>query len=240
MFRKLYLSFITALSAIKTLPPLIKIKRLKDKNPKKKKEMVSKVTHKFGDRVMKACGKKIIVNGIENMPVNEPVLYVANHASLYDIPLLLKLVHDQIGFIAKIELEKLPIANSWITEMNGLFLDRDDQRQSLQVMKKAVDLLKAGHSLVIFPQGTREKDENISFKGGSFSIAKKAQAPVVPIAIDGTSNLLKNKSKASNITVTFLNRFYITKQDNVNDIAKNVEADIRNEIKKNKVLVKSK
>jgi 1-acyl-sn-glycerol-3-phosphate acyltransferase len=237
MIKRLYKQVVIALSVLKSIPGLIKIKKMNSDNTTKKKLLVMEATKKISSRIMNATSADIVVNGLDNIPNNETALYISNHLAVYDIPLLVKIIPDQIGFIAKIELKKVPIINSWITEMNGLFLDRENKKQSLITIKEAIEKLKNGHSLVIFPQGTREKEEIIPFKGGSFSIARNANVPIVPVAISGTNNIFKQNSK-SNITVTFLNKKYISKADNINDVAHTVENEIRQEIERQKVLIK--
>src|SRR5699024_1808110 len=91
------------------------------------------------------------------------------------------------GFIAKVELTKFPIVSQWMKEMKCIFMDRSDRRQSLQSIKEGINILKNGHSMVIFPEGTRSKSDAMGeFKAGSMTLATKSGVPIVPITISGS------------------------------------------------------
>ena len=100
-------------------------------------------------------------------------------------------------FVAKKELEKAPFAGKVITGIDGLVLDRKDLKQSLRLMMKVEeDLKKKEKNWIIFPEGTRNKDENhliADFHHGTFRPAVKAGVPIVPVAIYGTFRVLKKK-----------------------------------------------
>jgi 1-acyl-sn-glycerol-3-phosphate acyltransferase len=102
-----------------------------------------------------------------------------------------------MGFIAKIEITKMPIIHTWMNYLYCVFMDREDIRQSVAAINEGVDNLKKGHSIVIFPEGTRGKGGPIGeFKQGSFKLATKAQAPIVPITMKGSYKLFEaNKGK---------------------------------------------
>lgn len=225
-------------AAIKTLPALYKIKKMN--NPEfslEKKEIILKATHDFGNNVLNKKNIEIVVNGIENCNNVKTALFVANHQSLYDIPLLVKVVPGQIGFIAKMELKKVPIVNEWIKEMNGVFLDRNNKREALKAIRDGILKLKEGNSLVIFPEGTRSNGEGIKeFKTGSLTLAHKANVPIIPVAIEGTYNI-KNQKK-SKIIIDFLNPIFLNKDDKLNDIKYVIQRDIEDRVEKNKQLIK--
>jgi 1-acyl-sn-glycerol-3-phosphate acyltransferase len=236
--RKLYNIFMAIIAAIRTLPGLKKAKKMEaDELFYIKKTLINKVTHRFGEEVIKTSNAQVTVEGLNNSLQDQTVLYVANHQSNYDIPLLFKTVPQQIGFIAKIETKKIPIAGEWITQMNGVFMDRADKRQSLQAIKDGILKLKAGHSLVIFPEGTRSNCDNLNdFKGGSLSLAKNANVPIVPIAIDGSYKI--QREKKANVRITFLNPIFLTKEDNLNDVAEDIKNNITMTIENNKRYIK--
>lgn len=137
--------------------------------------------------VLKVAGAKITVLGVENIPVDTPVLYTANHRSYADIPLGYTTVPHLTGFIAKKEIKKVPSLSWWMTNMNCLFLDRDDTRQALQTILTAIDNIKQGFSMFVMPEGTRNhNDEMLPFKEGTFKIADKAGCPIIPVAISNS------------------------------------------------------
>jgi 1-acyl-sn-glycerol-3-phosphate acyltransferase len=152
-------------------------------------------------------GGRVTVNGASNLPKGA-VVFVANHQGSFDIPVLIAFVPKPFGFISKIEVLKIPIVGGWMKVMNCVFMDRSSRAKSTQAINAGVEVLKAGHSLVIFPEGTRSKGGPVqAFKAGSVRLAIDAEVPIVPIAIDGTADIMeKNKyfMKPADVTITIL------------------------------------
>ena len=152
-------------------------------------------------------GGSITLKGLDHIPLNEPVLFVGNHKSFFDIPLLIQSVPFPVAFIAKDSLKKVPMLNIWMSMLGCLFLDRKNVRNSMKTIKKGINQLKRGHRVVIFPEGTRSKTENmLPFKQGSLKLAEKSNTLVVPFAIQGTDNLFENnhyRLKPAKISLSF-------------------------------------
>lgn len=153
-------------------------------------------------------GGKARILGRENIPTDRPVLFVANHRSLLDIVLCLKLIPVPVGIIAKKELEAIPLLRLQMRDIRCLFLDRKDNRQGLKVILQAIEYVKGGQSMFVFPEGTRSKTEGelLPFHAGSFKIATKAKAPVVPITIVGMGDVLEDhfpKLKHAPVVIEF-------------------------------------
>ncbi len=167
-------------------------KGLQDKRYDRASKKIDKVFH----TALVLSGAQITVSGQENIPENQAVLYVANHSSYCDIPVLYDAIPGGTGFIAKKEMEKIPLLAQWMKFLNSEFLDRKDIKQGMQIIKNAADTIKHGHSLVIFPEGTRSQDAHPhEFKEGSLRIASLAKAPIVPVAISGTADMMENHHK---------------------------------------------
>lgn len=133
----------------------------------------------------------IEVKGVENIP-DEPVLFVSNHRSYYDVLVLHTTSGKRPGFVAKKEMESFPLLNWWMKNICCLFLDRKDLRSGVQMMKDGAELIKGGHSMVICPEGTRNQGkEMLPFKEGSVKMAEKAGCPVVPVTLIDTDQLLE-------------------------------------------------
>lgn len=146
-------------------------------------------------RLMRLAGGKVTVVGLENIPKDMPVLFVGNHSGYFDIPLLLGYLDNVHPIVAKKEIAKMPLINRWMRLFNCLFIDRKNPRQSVSTLNEAAQLIEQGHSVSIFPEGTRAKDGKVGeFKSGAFKIAAKANAPIVPIAIKGTRDLMENNN----------------------------------------------
>ena len=132
------------------------------------------------------------MSGLENLPAAGGVLFVANHQGAFDIPLLLGYVPGLKGFVSKKENCRLPIVGTWMKLLRCIFIDRKDLRQSARAIARGIRDLQAGRSLVIFPEGTRSKSGVMKrFKEGSFKLATRSGAAIVPLTIDGSYRLLE-------------------------------------------------
>ena len=143
--------------------------------------------------MLKLSGVKITYIGEENIP-EEPVLYVGNHRSFFDIAITYTRCKNLTGFVAKKEIEKVPLLSTWMRFVYCLFLDRDDLRAGLKTILQAVDYVKNGISIFIFPEGTRNKGEELSvlpFHEGSFKIAEKSGCAIIPVSINNTNQALE-------------------------------------------------
>lgn len=174
-------------------PNLIKVKRLdKAGNIKERDQLIDQTVKKWARSLVELAGVTVTVTGEEHIPANDPVLFVANHQGNFDIPILLGYITKPKAFIAKIELLKMPMIRTWMTYMKCVFMDRKDIRQSLKVMNEAADHLKEGYSMVIFPEGTRSKGEQLGeFKPGSLKLALKAGVPIIPVTIRGSYKIME-------------------------------------------------
>lgn len=165
-------------------------------------------------------GVKVKVNGYENIPKDTPVLYVGNHNSYFDVVIGYALVPGLTGFIAKKEIKKIPLLRHWMYFLNCLFLDRDNVRAGIKTILAAIEEIKSGISIFIFPEGTRSKDGNmLPFKEGSMKIAEKSGCPIIPVGFKNTADIFENHIpfiKKTEITVTFGEALYpknLSKED---------------------------
>ncbi len=134
------------------------------------------------------AGAKVKYIGFDKIPMDTPVLYVANHESFFDVLLTLTILPGKMCFVAKKGFLKVPIFAQALQLYNTIFIDRDNIKQGLATILKAIDNVKAGMSVFIFPEGTRSRDGKMNdFKEGSMKIAVKSGCPIVPIAISNTA-----------------------------------------------------
>lgn len=139
----------------------------------------------WAKKVLKAFQIKIEVVGEENIP-DESCCFVSNHQSNFDIPAILSSVDKHMGIIAKKELESFKLISGWMKELKCIFMDRNDIRASLNAINEGAENMRNGHSMLIFPEGTRSRSATMNeFKKGSLKMALKAKVPVVPISVDG-------------------------------------------------------
>lgn len=160
--------------------------------------------------LLKAAGVTVTVKGIENIPQDTAVLYVGNHRSYFDILVGYVTVPGLVGFVAKKEMEKIPLLSTWMKLVNCLFLDRMNLKEGLKTILAGIAQVKRGVSVWIFPEGTRNSKEDpmdmIAFKEGSLKIAEKSGCPVVPVALTGTAEIFElhfPKMRPSHVTITF-------------------------------------
>lgn len=165
------------------------------KNPEKLRQVALKAV-KWIFRVIAAlAGITYEVQGLEHIPGDRAVLYVGNHRSYFDIVLGYMTVPGLTGFVAKKEMLRYPILNTWMTWVNCLFLNRDDIKEGLKTILEGIEKVKSGISIWIFPEGTRSEGQDITelldFHEGSLKIAQKTGCPVIPVAITGTAEVLE-------------------------------------------------
>ena len=176
---------------------------------------------KWSSKLIKVSGAKVTVNGYDNIPKDEAVLFISNHQGNFDIPLFLTFIDKEIGFVAKTELLKVPLIRSWMKNIGCVFINRDDLKQSAKTILEGISILKSGHSMLIFPEGTRSNgDELGEFKAGSFKLATKPKITIVPITVDGSYKLMKKKTgkiTPNNVTITIHKPIY-TKDLNSEEI----------------------
>ncbi len=160
------------------------------------------------------AGAHVEYIGEENIPTDTPVLYVANHRSFFDIVLTYVKVPRPTGYIAKKEMEKVPLLNVWMRNLHCLFLDRKNVKAGMKTILTAIDMMKNGKSICIFPEGTRNKEEGtlLAFHEGSFKIAAKANCPILPMTINNSAALFENqfpRIKKAHVIIEYGKPIYI-------------------------------
>lgn len=146
--------------------------------------------------ILKVTGADITIIGHENVPKDQAVLYIGNHRSFFDILLTYVLCPDLTGYVAKKEMEPIPLLSTWMRYLHCLFLDRKDIKEGMKTILTAIEKVKSGISICIFPEGTRNKGtdelELLPFHDGSFKIATKSGCPIIPMAISNSAEIFEN------------------------------------------------
>lgn len=139
----------------------------------------------WGRAFIRSGGWKLRVEGMGNLPSGGAVL-VANHQSVVDIPMLLAAFPRTVVFLAKRELGEIPLFGKAMAAAGNLFVDREDPRDAVRMLREAGARLRDGRLVVVFPEGTRSGDGSVGeFRPGAFFLAQKSGAPVVPVYLDG-------------------------------------------------------
>ncbi|MCE5220309.1 MAG: 1-acyl-sn-glycerol-3-phosphate acyltransferase [Clostridium sp.] len=227
LFRKIIYVFYIILVLIKGLKyELIK----KFKGEASALEYSQKTTHLWCKFIIKTVGIDLEIKGLENIP-KEPCVFIGNHSSILDIPILLCTVNRNIGFISKKEILKTPIIGYWLKRTNSVTLDRENPRTAVEAINEAVQNLKEGSSMAIFPEGTRNKEGKVGeFKKGSLKLATKAKAKIVPVSIDRASRAFEDNRefKPTKIKLVFgetIDTKNLSKEEEIN-LAENIRNTI--------------
>ena len=135
---------------------------------------------------------RVKVQGIENIDPKASYIFVANHQSIYDIPLVYGWLNNNFKWIMKKELRRLPVIGKTCELMGHIFIDRSHPMRAKQSLEAAKKNLKQGESSIfLFPEGTRTRNGKIQrFKRGAFTIARDLHLPIVPVTIIGAYDAL--------------------------------------------------
>ncbi len=174
--------------------PVLGIEYLIGKKDKAKADMQSLRMVQWIFRVIyKICGTKVTVIGHDKVPRDQAVLYICNHQSYFDIIIGYSLCPGLTGYIAKDSIEKIPSLNTWMRRLYCLFMKQDDPRAGMKTIQQAIQYVKNGISMCIFPEGHRGDGITLqTFKEGSLRIAEKTNCPVIPMTICNTRNIILN------------------------------------------------
>ena len=215
---KWFTRFVTSLVArnkkLKEIQQMKKTMPWQEYRPTVDKELESWLTP-----LVDMAGVSFVVKGQEKIPVNEPVIFTPNHAGAFDIPAIVLTTTNSPIFMAKKELGKLPLLKSWMDVVDCVFVDRANKASAHSSLQNAIDAVKDGRSLVIFPEGTRSKTGELGeFRGGAMKIAMETGAKVVPVLLEGTRARLEETGNVTSgtIYVTYLDPIEtkgLTKED---------------------------
>ena len=137
------------------------------------------------------AGAELVVEGAEDIDWSRPHMLVSNHQSVIDICALFRAVPVPLLFLLKQEMTRVPFVGWYARGMGMLFIDRDNPRAAPAVLREAAQLVKGGAQLCIFPEGTRSRDGAVApFKGAAFQSAIDAGVDVLPVALEGTGQVL--------------------------------------------------
>ena len=185
--------------------------------------------------VLKISGVTVTVIGEENIP-DEPTLFIGNHRSIFDILILYIRCKRLTGFIAKDSIEKVPSLRVWMRHLYCLFLNRKDPRSGMKIVLDAIEHIKNGISICVFPEGTRNKDEELTllpFKEGTMKIATKTGCPIVPVSLNNTASIFENqfpKIRKTHVVVEYGKPIYPNELDK--DQQKHLGATCQEQIEK--------
>jgi len=150
-----------------------------------------KIARFWGKSILVASRIKVSVKGLSNIDLAGPYIYMPNHQSNFDIPVMLGHLPVQFRWLAKKELFKIPIFGRAMRKAGYISIDRHDRESAFKSIDVAAKKIKSGVSVLLFPEGTRSLDGKIRpFKKGGFVLAIDSGVPIVPVVIKGTYTIM--------------------------------------------------
>ena len=138
---------------------------------------------------------KVRVQGWDRLSSLKRCIYVANHASWMDIPVVLATIPDQVRIVFKKELTKIPVWGWALKIGHYISIDRARAKDAMGSLDRAAEKIKNGASVLLFAEGTRTRDGNLQpFKRGAFTLAARSGVPIVPLTINNSYTVLPKGS----------------------------------------------
>ncbi len=220
---------------IAAIPDMHRAKKLEESGETEKfRAFVDVRVAEWARSMLANAGVTVEVHGTENLP-EAPSVFISNHQSDWDIPVLLGYLDKPHGIVAKDSLSRIPLVRTWMRYINCIFIDRSDVRQAIRQLIDAGSHISEGFSITVFPEGTRSRGEDIGeFKLGAFKTAFKYNAPIVPVSIDGTYKIMEanggKRIKPAHVILTILPSIDTAGMDKVTQksLAGEVKASILN------------
>ncbi len=233
--RSILIVIFIAVFVIVTLPVVLILSLVRRKN-EKKAERAAHACICFAFKVIGfLAGVRLTVNGLENVPDDKPVLYIGNHRSFFDILVTYPLCKLPTTYVAKSEVQHIPFFGIWGVLIRAIFFDRNNAKDSVKMILDCTARLNDDTSVFIFPEGTRNKNEDqkqlLEFHNGSFKMAVKSGAPVIPVAISHSVDVWEAHSpwvRSTKVTVSYGKPVYIKELDR--DTQKNIGSYMRDKI----------
>ena len=152
---------------------------------------VHKIGRFWAKYLLAVANIRVTVKGFSNLNLHAPYIYMANHTSNFDIPVLQACLPVSFRWLAKAELFKIPIFGYAMKRAGYISIDRSNKESAIQSLKQAATIIKNGASVIIFPEGTRSRNQNVQpFKKGGFVLAVDSGVPIVPVVLHGAWKIM--------------------------------------------------
>ena len=188
-----------------------------------------KVARIWAKCILALSNIKVSVKGFSNLKPGRSYIYMANHMSNFDIPVLQAYLPVQFRWLAKAELYRIPLFGYAMKRADYISIDRSDRKSAIESLNKAVNIIRDGVSVVIFPEGTRSNTNNVQpFKKGGFFLAVDSGVPIIPVIIHGTGRIMPKKKmliKPGNVTLE------IKKPINSSDYTRKTKDDLMKKVR---------
>ena len=210
-------------------------------NPDMQFRVAQSVTRNAFKIILFLAGTKKTILGLNNVPKDEAVLYVANHRSYFDIVMAYSTLKTKTSFVAKKEIGKVPCIRTWMRYMKCLFLDRENVREGLKTILQGIEQLKEGYSIFIMPEGTRNKEKDmLEFREGSFKLAEKAGCAIIPVAMTNVDKIYEAHApfvRRAHVTIKYgepiyMNQLSLEEKKRIGSYTREVIKNMLDEIEK--------
>ena len=156
---------------------------------------VHRIAYLWARMLLWLASTRVEVIGRENVQIDKPHIFMANHQSDFDILIVLAYIPGQFRWIAKKELFKIPVFGKAMRNAGYIEIDRQNHEKALKSLEEAARKIREGKSVVTFPEGTRSKDGTVKpFKQGMFHLAIESGVPIIPISIIGAKEIMPKRS----------------------------------------------
>ena len=162
----------------------------------KNEDLLFKIFKLYARGVLSISGVEVKVQGAQHIAQGSHYLYIGNHARYFDIPAVVAGIPDNVRFVYKKELNKVPIFG-WGMKLTGynIAIDRASAHDAMKSIDVIAGRIRQRASVMLFAEGTRTPDGNLkAFKRGPFNLAVKARVPIIPVAINGSYSVLPRHS----------------------------------------------
>lgn len=172
----------------------------------KNDDTLHKIVKIWANSILATSGVKVTLRGLSHIKKSQSHVYMSNHQSNFDIPVLISSLPVHFRWLAKTDLFKIPLFGFAMKRASHISIDRSNRRSAFKSLKRAADIIRSGVSVLIFPEGTRSEDGSIEqFKQGGFVLAIDSGMPIVPVIINGTFPIMPRDQpviKRGNVTLT--------------------------------------
>ena len=158
-------------------------------------ELQHKIGRVWGRCLLSACRIRVFVQGLYNIAPSGTYIFMSNHQSNVDIPVLQTFLPCHFKWLAKAELFRIPFFGFILKRAGYISVDRSHRESAIDSLSRAVEKIKDGVSVLIFPEGSRSPDANIRpFKKGGFYLAVDSGVSIVPVILHGTGAIMSKKT----------------------------------------------
>lgn len=156
-----------------------------------KHEFYFYLSKQWSSALLYCAGVTVTIKGLDNLQGLDSRIYIVNHTSYFDIPILLASLPDNVRIMYRRNLEKIPFLGWSMKASPFIAIDRDDPRNAMKSIQEAIGAVQSGESVIVFAEGTRSEDGRLGlFKRGAFLLAARSKKPIIPLALIGAYTIM--------------------------------------------------